>query len=286
MECIWDARAIIGEGTIYSPRDRAVYWVDIRGMKLFRLPLDGGRRQTWQFDEPIGWVVERNSGGLIAGLKSGLHHVSLEPFEVTPLLNPEPDMPDNRMNDAGVDRLGRIWAGTMDDAEARPSGSLYRIDEDLNCLQMDSGYVVTNGPVFDPSGDILYHTDSMTREIYAFDVDNDGQLANKRVFVRFAVEDGVPDGMSMDTDGCLWVAHWGGGLISQFDASGTRLRSIEVPVHNVSNVCFGGDALDRMFASSARKGLSAEQLAEKPLGGGLFELDPGARGLPEPGFAG
>ena len=287
MECVWDAKATLGEGTLYSVRDRSIYWVDIREMRLRCLPLDGRQqRQTWQFDEPIGWVVERASGGLIAGLTSGLHQVSLQPFTVTPLLDPEPGNTQNRMNDACVDRLGRIWAGTMDDAEEAPTGSLYRIDKDLNCLQMDSGYVVSNGPVFDPAGVILYHTDSLAREIYAFDVDSDGQLGNKRVFVRFAPEDGFPDGMSMDTDGCLWVAHWGGGQISQFDASGTRLRSIEVPVHNVSNVCFGGDGLDRMFASSARKGLSAEQLAEKPLGGGLFELDPGARGLPETAFGG
>ena len=286
MECIWDARATIGEGTIYSPRDRAVYWVDIRGMLLFRLQLDGGGRQTWQFDEPVGWVVERDSGGLIAGLKSGLHHVSLEPFEVTPLLNPEPDMPENRMNDACVDNQGRIWAGTMDDAEAEPTGSLYRIDENLDCRRMDSGYVVSNGPVFSPARDRLYHTDTLAGEIYEFDVGGAGQLADKRVFVRLARKEGFPDGMTVDVDGCLWVAHWGGGRISQFDAGGIRLRSIDLPVHNVSNVCFGGDSLERMFVSSARKGLSEEQLAEKPLGGGLFELDPGTRGLPQRGFAG
>ncbi len=286
MECIWDARATTGEGTIYSARDDAVYWVDIPGKRLFRLPLGGGERATWEFDEPIGWVVERARGGLIAGLASGLHQVSLNPFTVTPLLNPEPDMPGNRMNDACVDRDGRIWAGTMDNAEVEPTGSLYRIDADLACLAMDSGYTVSNGPVFSPAGDCLYHTDSLAREIYAFDVDSEGQLANKRVFVRFAPEDGYPDGMSMDADGCLWVAHWAGGRISQFDARGTRLRSIELPVHNVSNVCFGGASLERMFVSSARKGLSAEQLADKPLGGGLFELDPGARGLPETAFSG
>ena len=286
MECIWDARATIGEGTLYSPRDRAVYWVDIRGMLLFRLQLDSGGRQTWQFDEPIGWVVERNSGGLIAGLQSGLHHVSLEPFEITPLLNPEPDMPGNRMNDACVDNQGRIWAGTMGEAEVKPTGSLYRIDENLDCLRMDSGYVVSNGPVFSPAGDRLYHTDTLAGEIYEFDVDSAGQLADKRLFVHFAREDGFPDGMSVDEDGCLWVAHWGGGRITQFDAGGARLRSIELPVHNVSNVCFGGDSLERMFASTARKGLSAEQLTNRPLGGGLFELDPGTRGLPQRGFAG
>jgi sugar lactone lactonase YvrE len=286
MECIWDARTTLGEGTIYSHRDRSIYWVDIREMRLMRLPLDGSPRQTWQFEQTIGWVVERSSGGLIAGLATGLHYVSLDPFTVTPLLDPEPDQPGNRMNDACVDAQGRIWAGTMDNAEVEPTGSLYRIDKDFACLEMDTGYAVSNGPVFSPAGDRLYHTDSMAREIYVFDVDGDGQLSGKRVFLRLAPEDGFPDGMSMDTDGCLWVAHWGGGRISQFDTRGARLRSIELPVHNVSNVCFGGDSLERMFASSARKGLSAEQLAERPLGGGLFELDPGARGLPAPGFSG
>lgn len=286
VECIWDARATLGEGTIYSQRDRALYWVDIREMKLHRLTLASQRRQSWQLEQSIGWVVERDSGGLIAGLASGLHHVSLDPFTVTPLLDPEPERPGNRMNDACVDAAGRIWAGTMDNAEVEPTGSLYRIDADLSCHRMDTGYVVSNGPVFNPAGDRLYHTDSMAREIYAFDVDGDSGLTDKRVFVRFAPDDGFPDGMSMDTDGCLWVAHWGGGRISQFDDRGTRLRSIELPVHNVSNVCFAGDSLERMFASSARKGLSDKQLEEKPLGGGLFEIEPGARGIPAPGFAG
>lgn len=286
MECIWEAQATTGEGTLFSARDDALYWVDIPGKRLFRLSLDTDERATWQLDEQIGWVVERTSGGLIAGLASGLHHVSLDPFTVIPLLNPEPDMPGNRMNDACVDRQGRIWAGTMDNAEVEPTGSLYRIDAGFECITMDSGYTVSNGPVFNPQEDRLYHTDTLARDIYVFDVDGAGQLANKRLFVKFTEEDGYPDGMAMDVDGCLWVAHWGGGRVTQFDAQGLRLRTIELPVHNVSNVCFGGASLDRMFASSARKGLSSQQLAERPLGGGLFEFDPGTRGLPTTGFAG
>jgi D-xylonolactonase len=132
------------------------------------------------------------------------------------------------------------------------------------------------------------HTDSGRRTIYAFDLDVvAGQLSNRRVWKQFADDDGYPDGMCFDAEGAVWVAHWGGGCISRIAADGRLLRRVHLPTSHITNVCFGGPALDRLFVSSARAGLSDDQLATQPLAGSLFEvLDPGVTGLPGLPFGG
>ncbi len=152
--------------------------------------------------------------------------------------------------------------------------------------QVDHGYICANGPTFSPDGAIVYHTDSTLREIYRFDVRPDGSLGDKRVFARFTEEEGYPDGMTTDREGCLWVAHWGGWRITRFRPDGTRDRVVPMPVSQVTSCTFGGDRLDRMFVTSARIGLTDAQLAKEPLAGGLFEIDPGTTGLPTPAIRG
>jgi sugar lactone lactonase YvrE len=237
--------------------------------------------------DPIGWAVERrNKPGFVIGLAHAIAEATLEPFTLVRRCELEPGLPGNRLNDAKVDPLGRVWFGTMDNAEKLRSGAFYRLDPDFSVHQVDHGYICANGPTFSPDGAIVYHTDSTLREIYRFDVQPDGSLSNKRVFARFAEEEGYPDGMTTDREGCVWVAHWGGWRITRFRPDGTRDRVVRLPVSQVTSCNFGGERLDRMFVTSARIGLSAAQLAREPLAGGLFEIDPGTIGLPTPKFAG
>ncbi|HEX9449421.1 MAG TPA: SMP-30/gluconolactonase/LRE family protein [Dongiaceae bacterium] len=283
---LWDARAQLGEGPLWSAREQAVYWVDIKGCVLNRYGLDG-TEQSWTMPDFLGWVVERQGqSGLIAGFRNFVGEITLSPFMIRERFKPEPRLLGNRLNDAKVDPQGRIWFGSMDDAEKQPSGSFYRLDLDFSFHKVDGDYICANGPTFSPDGKLIYHTDSLRNEIYQFDVRADGTLGDKRLFARFDEKDGSPDGMATDAEGCLWVALWNGWGIARFRPDGTRDRFIPMPVGQVTSCCFAGDKLDRMFVTSARIGLTAEQLAKQPHAGSFFEVDPGVTGLPTAAFAG
>ena len=275
-----DGADMLGEGTIWSARDDAVYWVDILAPALNRLSLKDGAVERWAVPEPLGWVAERAGGGFIGGFKSGFAEISLDPLTITPIGDPEPDLPGNRMNDGKADAQGQIWCGTMDMAEESDSGSLYRLTPDLVWQQMDTGYRVPNGPAFSHCGKWLYHSDTARRIMYRFARTADG-IANRQPFISFTDADGYPDGMTVDADGHIWVAHWGGGRISRFTPDGRLDRAIALPARQVTNICFAGPDLDRMFVSSAAIGLDAT-----PCDGGLFEVDCGVRGLQTHLFAG
>lgn len=280
---VWTLRAALGEGPVWDAREACVYFVDIKGQHLHRYRLEDGAKQTWAMAEPICWVIPRaEKPGFIAGFKSGFAELTLDPLTITPFHAPEPERPNNRLNDAKADRFGRIWAGSMDDAETQISGALYRLDQNRVCQRVDDGYAVANGPSFSQDGATLYHTDSGARTVYAFDCGADGVLANKRPFIRFEDPDwGAPDGMTTDAEGGLWIAHWGGGRVSRFDQSGRLVRSIGLPASQITSCVFAGAGLDRMFVTSAAIGRKQE-----PLAGALFEIDPGVRGAPAFAFNG
>jgi D-xylonolactonase len=154
VRCVWPARALLGEGPLWSARDNAVYWVDIKGQFLHRFSLADESKKSWPMPERIGWVIERRDHpGFVAGLKSGFAFLTLDPVKVTPIGNPDAVHPGNRLNDAKADGQGRIWAGSMDDDEVTATGSLFRLTSDLQWQTLDTGYRITNGPAFsvDPS---------------------------------------------------------------------------------------------------------------------------------------
>ena len=274
----------LGEGLLWCARENAVYWVDILAQSLHRLSLVDETVHTWPIPERIGWVVERrDQPGFIAGLQSGFHELTLNPFGCRRIVNPEPQYPNNRLNDAGVDVYGRIWAGTMDSGASVATGSLYCLDTNFKVTRRDTGYVVTNGPVFSPAGDFLFHNDTARGIVYRFKVTPQGELREKTEFLHFPHEWGLPDGMTVDAEGCLWIAHWGGARVSRFDPDGDLERLIRLPAAQITNVVFAGSDLDRMFVTSAATGREAEALA-----GVLFEVDVGGRikGLPPHAFGG
>jgi len=277
-----DIRCQLGEGPRWVAAENAVYWVDILAPAIHRLALNDLSVRSWDMPERIGWLIERaDRPGFIAGLQSGFVELKLDPFSITPIVDPEPQLPGNRMNDAKTDARGRIWAGTMDAEEATESGSLYCLDTDFSITRLDSGYRVTNGPAFSPDGAAMYHTDSARRTIYKYPMDGSGNPGERREFIRFPDEWGYPDGMTVDSEGYLWVAHWDGGCVSRFSPDGKRERSIELPASRITSCVFAGTGLDRMFVTSAAHGRDEEQDA-----GMLFEVDPGVRGLPQAPFRG
>lgn len=277
-KCIWDGKAVLAEGPVWVAAEGALYWVDIKGPAIHRMDFFDGATVSWPMPERVGFILPRKDGNFLIGLKSGLASWSPE-SGIEKLSVVEPDLPDNRFNDAKVDPKGRLWAGTMDDVEGNATGWLYRFDATDRFRQMDGPYVVTNGPAISPDGRTLYHTDTFRRQTHAFDLGDDGELSNKRLFVELPEGTGFPDGMTVDADGGVWIAHWGGWRVSRFTPDGVFDCKIDLPAGQVTSCVFAGPDLDRMFVTTASIGLDEKALEAQPQAGGLFEVDPGHSGV-------
>ena len=285
VTCVADVQAVLGEGPVWDARDEAVYWVDIVQGLIFRWSEAEGAR-TFDLGDKVCSLMPRSAGGFVGGSHDGFVFVDPEAGTVALIDAPEPELGDNRFNDGKTDREGRFWAGTMDRREREASGSLYRLDADLRWSRIDGGYRVTNGPAFSLDGRTLYHNDSALQTVYAFDLAEDGAASNRRVFARFGQGEGYPDGMTVDAEGCLWIAFWDGWCLRRLSPGGEVIGELEVPVQRPTSCAFGGPDLDRLFISSARRDLSDEQRTMQPSAGGLFMTVPGVRGVAETPFAG
>lgn len=274
-------RDMLGEGLLWSDREDALYWTDIIGRKLHRLALGVEAFTSWTLPEMIGWVVEREDApGLIAGFQSGIVELHLDPLRILPIVSPEPELPGNRRNDAKADRFGRIWAGSMDVGGGKATGALFRLDPDRSLHRIDDGYRICNGPAFSADGSWMYHTDSARSMVYRFAFHDDGSLGPREDYIAFPRDWGHPDGMTVDAENGLWVAHWNGARVTRF-VEGKPERAIALPTPQITNCTFAGAGLSRMFVTSAADGCDGD-----PLAGALFEVDPGVLGLPTARYGG
>ena len=284
MDCLADVRAVLGEGPCWVQRDQSLFWVDINTPHIFQWSAAKGT-QTRLVSEKLCSILPCASGGFIGAGYHGLVTIS-DDFAIKHVGNPEAHVTGNRFNDGKIDRAGRLWAGTMDHAEKRDSGTLYRIDSDLSWTAIDTGYRVTNGPAFSADGRQMFHTDSAIQRVYAFDLDRAGNAKNRRLFLQFTPDMGYPDGMTVDAEGCLWIAFWDGWCIRRFAPDGRLLAEIPVPVQKPTSVAFGGPDMDRIFITSAARDLSDADLTRQPHAGGMFAFSPGVKGIAELPFAG
>jgi D-xylonolactonase len=287
IHCVWEEPAILGEGPLWVAKENAVYWVDIVSKRVHRYGVADDARRTWAFETVVTSLAERRQGGLVGTVRDGFAFIDLEAGTFEPIAMPEADMPENRFNDGKVDENGRYWAGSMDDGEKLATGSLYRLDGDLVLHKMDTNYSITNGPTFSVDGKTLYHTDTAKRTIFAFDFNEDGAISNKRVFVKLvAEEEGYPDGMTVDSENCIWLAHFAGSRITRYSPEGEVMQVITMPVPNITSCIFAGPAFDTLYITTARHLLNEEDTRKYPLSGSLFSCKPGVTGLPTPLFAG
>ncbi|ESQ86292.1 hypothetical protein AEAC466_03585 [Asticcacaulis sp. AC466] len=279
--------AILGEGPLWSAPDNTVYWVDIRGKKLNALRLADNSAQSWDMPDLINWIVPRRSGGFLVGILRTVHALTLDPFTLTPLLTVEADQTENRLNDAKVDAAGRLWTGTMHMPFNKKTAALYRIDADLSLHRMDAPYLCTNGPAFSRDGRRMYHNETAENLVYVFDLAPDGALSGKRVFAHFAPGVGSPDGLTVDADDGVWVAHYNGGRISRYTPDGKLDFDITIPAKQVTSLTFAGAGLDRLFVTSAAQ---PPVDADDRHAGTLWEVPKsllrGHTGLPTNAFAG
>ncbi|HEX7799478.1 MAG TPA: SMP-30/gluconolactonase/LRE family protein [Asticcacaulis sp.] len=279
---------ILGEGPIWSARDNALYWVDIRGKKIHRLNFKDDSQQSWDTPEIVPWIVERKSGGFLCAIVRTVYAVSFDPeFKLAPLFSIDGDDKAVRLNDAKVDPMGRLWTGTMDLPFTDRVAKLYRVDADLSVHTMDTGYICTNGPAFSADGKTLYHNETHDGIVYAFDLAPDGSLSHKRVFVKFPEGVGFPDGCTTDAQGGLWVSHYGGARVSRYTPDGKLDFDVPVPAKQSTSLTFAGPNLDRLFVTTAAQ---PPVDADDKLAGTLFEIPSsslrGHTGLPMGVFAG
>jgi sugar lactone lactonase YvrE len=285
LRCIADVHAVLGEGPVWVKREAALYWIDIKGHKIFRL--DSTERLTeWPTPMRVGSIAPRARGGFIAGTEDGIAAIDLDSSRFEIILNPEEDQPGNRFNDGKVDRQGRFWAGTMDDEERSDSGTLYRLDRNMEVTAFDSGYRVTNGPAFSPDGRIMYHNDSARQVTFRFDLAAGDGPGARTTFLQFGPGEGFPDGMTVDSEGCLWIAFWDGWCVRRYSPAGDWLETIRMPVARPTSCAFGGPDFDRLYVTSASFGLDESSLRMQPNAGGLFMLEPGVNGISDVPFAG
>lgn len=281
LDCVWPVSAMLGEGPVWEQATQSVYFVDIKGHRLHRYQTADGSRKSWPTPGKPTFVLPTTSGDFVCGMDNQL--VSFQPNAADPFRSWRPIEPadnGNRLNDGCVAADGSLWFGTMCDQESRPHGSLYQLTPSGQLHNRDTGYVITNGPVFATAHNLLYHTSTLDRVIYAFDVAPDGALHNKRVFLR-TPEPGWPDGMAMDAEGHLWVAFFGGWRIDRYAPDGRLCASVPFPCANVTKLAFGGTDQQTVYATTARKGLSPQALEQQPLAGGLFAFRAPVAGTPQ-----
>lgn len=288
VELVVDAKAILGEGAIWQASKGCLYWVDIEGGLLHVFDAATGRDRAVPVGTKVGTVVSRASGGLLLALQSGFAFFDPDRGTLTPIADPEAAIPGNRFNDGKCDPSGRLWAGTMDGDLAPHAGGLYRLDTDLSVHRVLGGVTISNGLAWSFDRRTLYYIDTPTRAVSAFDYDDEtGAISNRRDVVTVPDELESPDGMTIDAEGKLWVAHWGAGAVCRWDPeSGHLLQKIDVPAAHTTSCAFGGEDLGDLYITTARSGLSEEDLEAQPLAGGLFRVRPGVSGVPAFEFAG
>lgn len=266
-ELIWDVQAELGEGPVWSARERCVWFVDIKGRKLHRYGVDDGSKASFDAPDQIGFALPADDGSLVCGVRTGLHRFDPATGAFTFVMAVEPDRPQNRLNDGFVAPDGTLWFGSMDDSEAGLTGALYRYC-DGEITRHDDGYRVTNGPALSPDGRTLYHHDTIEKRVYAFD-HADGVLSNRRLFAE--TEEGYADGPSVDADGVLHVGLFNGWGVARFSPAGERIGKIDLPVMTVTKAAFGGDDLKTLYCTTAWLG-NGDKRSEQPTLGGLYRV--------------
>jgi len=287
VECVLPATAYLGEGPLWSPAEARLYWVDILAPAVHRFDPASGRNETRALPRLIGALALRRRGGLVALTQHGLEALDFATGRLSPIVDPEADIPDNRFNDAKCDRKGRLWAGTMRLDASPGCGALYRFDPDGGWERVAGGFTVSNGLDWSPDGRTLYFVDSAESAILAFDVDAAaGTIRNRRVLVRARPEEGRPDGLTVDALGFIWCAMWDGWAVHRYAPDGRLDRIVRMPTPRPSSCIFGDGDLGTLYVTTGRIRLAAQRLAEAPLSGSLFALRPGVRGLPPSAFGG
>jgi xylono-1,5-lactonase len=279
----------LAESIMWQAERNRLLWVDLLEPALHIH--DFNTRQTLaralDLSPPIGsFVLTDDSSTLVLSHRRGLSFLDIDSLAMRPFCDPENGRDGIIYNDMKVDRCGRLWVGTSHVGESEPRGALWCVDQGGLATLVDAGFPISNGPAFSPDGRTMYFNDSYHRQTLAYDVDAVRPTAtNRRVFASYSEEEGLPDGLVTDRDGCIWSAQWAGSRIIRLSPQGKKLTSILIPSGHVTTCCFAGDSLSTLFVATARDGLMPEILHRFPLSGSIFALKTDVHGIPESRFS-
>jgi sugar lactone lactonase YvrE len=282
------ANAVLGEGPSWDSERELLYWVDIMRPAVFRFDPARGQTGLWPMPRAVGCVVPtRSAERLLFTDVEGFGFLDVRTGGITRIARASQEAPGNRFNDGKVDRAGRLWAGTIDDQCVRSTGNLHRLDVDGQVYRMGSGFICSNGLGWSPDNSRMYFTDSVVRTIWVYDFDLDrGSLGTRRVFAKLSEGDGVPDGLTVDSEGYVWSAIWDGWRLIRYAPDGSIDTEVRMPVQRPTSCMFGGPDLKTLYITSACVELSWSALRSGPLAGGLFSLTCAVPGLPETPYGG
>lgn len=285
-QCVLPLAAELGEGPLYLPAQERLLFVDLKRCILHAWDAGVREHRSWLLPDYICWLVPRRDGdGFMAGLRDRVVRLWLEPeLRIEPVVLVVDSSTGQRLNDAKVDARGRLWLGSMHNTDyAQKVGKLFRLDPDQSLRVADEGYHICNGPTFALDGSALYHSDSFLDVTYRYPLAADGSLGARETW-RSYTGGGSPDGMQVDSEGCIWVATWGGKRVCRFSPDGELLAEVPLPTSHPASLAFGGEDLRTLYITTAREGLSLEQLAQEPLAGALFSARIDVPGLPANAF--
>ena len=287
VRAVAEVGADVGEGPCWDERSGTLLFVDISPGIVYRLDPASGSLGRIELGQEVSAVIPRAAGGVVVALRDGIGILEADDAEVRMIADIDRDDRGKRTNDAKCDPQGRLWAGTMAFDAHTGGGALYRVDADHSVTTIEPDLTIANGLGWSPAGDVMYHIDSTSYGVdtYAFDGAT-GSVGERRRLIEFSEDDGLPDGMTVDAEGGLWVGFFGAGALRRYRPDGTLLGEISLPASQITSACFGGADLGDLYITSARYGLDAAALAEQPLAGALFVCRPGVTGLPTSLFAG
>ena len=288
LQNIYQSSNQLGESAIWHVATKRLLWIDLLKPRLFSLDPTSGAVTVMdvKLAGPLGAIVPTTNPKLVVvSHLHGLSSLDIETGATTFFADPERGRNAIIYNDIKTDRFGRLWVGTSHYKEQEARGALWCVLPNGEAYLGDTGFAISNGPAFSLDGKTMYFNDSAGRKTFAYDISaDDPHPRNRRVFVSYSEEEGLPDGVTVDAEDCLWVAHWGGARVTRIAPKGERLLMVDVPAPHVTTVGFGGDNLRTLYITSARDGLSEEKLKAYPQSGDLFQFKPDVAGVPEPLF--
>ena len=276
---LWKIKCKLGEGTLWVKEQNSIYFVDIKEKKIFSLNIKTKKKSIFKTNKEIGFIAHFKGQIFILGLQGEIRFQNLNSQEILKSINIESKIKLNRINDGKTDPKGNLWFGTMDNLERKiENGSLYKLDKNLNLKKIDKNYRITNGPAFIDQFN-FYHTDSGKKIIYKIKINNKNKIVSKKIFKKFTLDEGSPDGMTLDKNKNLWVAHYNGACVSVFDIKGKLIHRIHLPAKNITNCAFGGQHNNKLFITSATKGMNKAELRKFRYSGFLFSVKTNTKGF-------
>lgn len=285
VSCAYETRAIQGEGPLWVPELNVLYWVNILEPSLNIFNPDLKHNKVVRFPCMLSAVAHTRTDRLLVATQKGVQLLDLQSHKLTPFSNPEPRLGSNRLNDAKVDRAGRLWVGSMAMDGTPGHGSLYSISGDGIAVAVDTGFAISNGIAWSPDNKFMYFIDSGRNQVFRYEFDlESGEIGRRDVLIDVPQDSGRPGGLTVDRDGFLWVAHYDGWAINRYQPDGKIDKRIPLPVPRPTSCMFGGPDLQDLFVTSARIRLSSQRLSEAPLSGSLFRIRTTTSGIAETPF--